>query len=150
MTIAQQLAALRQLDVAELAARFEELHGAPPRIRHKTWLFQRVAWKVQEQALGGLDDETTARLATLMAEVEIPVNGARTKLARRSRNGTPSPGTTLTRQWRGQQIVVRVTDAGCEWNGVVYRSLTAVAKAITGTHWNGKLFFGITKRGKGS
>ena len=153
MTIAREIAALRQLDVAGLAARYADLFGEPPRIRHKDWLFGRVAWKVQEQALGGLDAETKSRLATLMAETPLSLpDGTRTapaRLPRQASIGAPSPGTTITRVWRDQEIVVRVTtDGQFEWNGTPYRSLTAVAKAITSTHWNGRLFFGLTPRSK--
>ena len=152
MTLAQEVAALRQLDVAGLAARFEKLYGQPPRIKHKDWLFGRVAWKVQEQALGGLDAVARERLATLMAETPLSLpDGTRTasaRFTRRDSNGAPSPGTTLTRIWRNQEIVVRVTDAGFEWNGTPYRSLSAVAREVTGVRWNGRLFFSLVSRKK--
>ena len=57
-------------------------------------------------------------------------------------------GTTLVRRWRGKDYYVKVLDDGYEYDGVIYRSLSAVAKAITGSHWNGPLFFGVTKRKK--
>ena len=68
------------------------------------------------------------------------------KLARQRKPGTMKPGTTITRTWRGQEIVVHVRENGFEHDGVLYRSLSAIAKQITGAHWNGKLFFGLTPR----
>jgi Protein of unknown function (DUF2924) len=146
---------LRGLPVSELAARYEQLFGKPPRCRHRVWLWKRCAWKLQEQRSAGLSEVAKAKLEALIAEIDLPLEDrARTVtgvLIRPRRPGTPAPGTVLTRTWRGQQISVRVLEGGaCEWNGVRYRSLTAAARAISGAHWSGPLFFGLRKQAKGA
>ena len=141
---------LRAMTVPELVVRYESVWGKPPRSKHKAFLWKRIAWKLEEARTGGLSTRAKARLEELMAEIKIDfenrsrtVSGALTKTAARHRL---SPGTTLIRQWRGQQISVRVLETGqLDWNGALYGSLTAVAKAVTGSHWNGRLFFGLTK-----
>ena len=59
----------------------------------------------------------------------------------------PVPGTQLERMYKGQKIVVTIMENGVRWNGELYRSLSAVAKAVTGSHWNGKAFFGMKRKG---
>jgi Protein of unknown function (DUF2924) len=148
-SMAPVIAELRGLTVAQLVARYEEVWGAPPRVKHKAFLWKRIAWKLQEARTGGLSALAKARLEKLMAEIDLPledrsrtISGALARTAPR-RAGLP-PGSTLTRLWRDQEIRVRVLDDGqFEWSGVPYRSLTAVAKAVTGAHWNGRLFFGL-------
>jgi hypothetical protein len=67
-------------------------------------------------------------------------------VAARADANAPMVGTVLVREWHDQRIEVRVLDDGFEWNGARYTSLSAVAKAITGAAWNGRLFFGLTTR----
>ena len=145
--IPQEIAALRAMAVPELVKRYEDVYGKPPRVKHRDWLWRRIAWKIQEQRFGGLSEVAKRRLDELIAELELPM-GQRTvngKIAR-SRPGNPPRGTTLTRLWKGQEIRATAVEGGWEYNGVVHRSLSAVANAVTGSHWNGRLFFGLTKR----
>ena len=90
------------------------------------------------------------RLEELISEVDVPQRESRrtvTGSLRMDRKAnTPSPGTTLVRDWHGRRIEVRVLESGFEWDGTVYRSLSAIAKKITNAHWNGKLFFGLVSR----
>lgn len=157
------LAALDRLSTPELAARYAELHGKPPRIRHKRYLVKRCAWKLQERALGGLSQAALARLDELIAEIRIPdAPPKRIAVARLSkreagaarpspaptpprRPDLPRPGTVIAREWRGRMLRLTVLDdnGGFELDGVVHASLSAAAKAVTGAHWNGKLFWGI-------
>ena len=147
-TVAQEIAELRGLPVPELVIRYEAAFGKPPRVKHREHLWRRVAWKIQEQRFGGLSGAARKKLDELIAEIDIPlvVEGAEQKKPVHRVNGEPQIGTTLVRVWRDHEVLATRTDEGWEHDGVVYRSLTAVAKAITGTHWNGKLFFGLTKR----
>ena len=150
-TIAMQIRELQTLAPAQLAVRFESLHGKPPRNRNKAWLLRQVAWKLQERELGGLSERARSRLGELMAQVDLPLVATppprpKPKAAASSDTNAPMVGTTLTREWRGQQLRVEVRDGGYEWNGTMFTSLSAVAKAITGAAWNGRLFFGLTTR----
>jgi len=155
-TITQQIIALQAMTVPALLVEYERLHGKPPHVRtSRAWLWKRCAYRIQEIAYGGLPENARARLEQLMTEVVVPT----AKVA-----GTPAPaavvpksagargtlpaGMTLTREWHGRQVTVRVTATGFEWDGTPYRSLSAVAQAITGQHWSGNLFFGLKKRSK--
>ena len=148
-SIAEEIAELRGLPVSELVVRYEAVYRKPPRVKHKDWLWRRIAWKIQEQRFGGLSGAAKRRLDELIAELDLPL-GQRTvkgKVAR-SRPGNPVLGTTLTRVWKGQEVRTTAVDDGWEYDGVVHRSLSAVAKAVTGSHWNGRLFFGLKSRSR--
>lgn len=148
-TITEEIAELRALDVAALVTRYEELFGRPPRVKNKAFLWKRCAWKVQEKRFGGLSTAAQRRLEELIAEIDLPfAEQARTVTGRLARPAKtePATGTVITREWRGQRIEVRVLERGVEYEGVPYRSLSAVAATITGTHWNGPAFFGLRSR----
>ena len=150
--IADEIAELQAMDVPRLAERYAALFGKPPRVRHKAWLWKRIAWKLQERRLGGLSKVAKARLEELIGEIELPPieSVAKAKAPAPSRRDPKAllPGMVLTRKWRDQKILVRVLGSGFEWQGQGFASLSAVARAITGAHWNGRLFFGMTTRGK--
>ncbi len=148
-TIAQQILDLQDMTAPQLAKRYEELFDKPPRIKNKAFLQRRVAWRIQELTYGGLSNQAKTHLDELIAQIDLPLGdlprrGLRKR--RRTSPGNPLIGTTLVRHWKGQEIRVEVLDDGFEWQGVVHKSLSAVAKAVTGSHWNGRLFFGLTKR----
>ena len=147
-TITQQLKALETATVAELAAQYEALHGVPPRVKNKGFLRRRVAWKLQEREYGGLSDRAKARLEELLAQVDLPLKPVPPKRPAKATTATKAPilGTTLVREWHGETYRVQVVEGGFEWNGTLYRSLSAVARAITSSNWNGRLFFGLTQR----
>lgn len=146
-----ELAELRGLAPAALAARFRTEFGREPRSKQPSWLLRRLAFRAQERRLGGLSEVARRRLESLIAEIELPLeqrDGVVTqRLGRPRRRGDPPPGTTLTRVWRDRTLVVRVLDSGFDFDGTVYKSLSSVAKAVTGTHWNGRLFFGLASGG---
>ena len=132
-SITDEIADLRAMPVPGLVDRYETVFEKPPRVKHKDWLWRRIAWKIQEQRLGGLSEVAKRRLDELIAELDLPLTGERTVRAKVSpRNSGPVVGTTLTRAWRGQEIHVTRTDEGWQHDGVVYRSLSAVVKAVTG------------------
>jgi hypothetical protein len=151
MTLADQIAALDEAPTDDLIAQYTRLHGKGPRTRNRSWLVARVAWKIQEEALGGLSPAATKRLDELIAQLDGPLapgaSTARAAAPRPPRRTTgPATGTVLTKTWRGRDIRVHVREDGFEYESEVYRSLTAVAKAVTGAHWSGALFFGLRKR----
>ncbi len=148
--IAEEIEELRTMSVAELAPRYEEVFGRPPRVKHREWLWKRIAWKVQEQRFGGLSDVAKRRIDELIAEMDLPLGDDRRTVAgalrRPERPDGPAVGTTLVRRWHGHDVHVRVVEGGYEHEGVIHKSLSATARAITGSHWNGRLFFGLTSR----
>ena len=147
--IADEIAELRAMAVPELVERYQGVFGKAPRVKHRDWLWRRIAWKIQEQRFGGLSAVAKRRLDELIADLDIPLDGSRTvrgKVGRSAKPGMPPVGTTLVREWRGQEIRATRTDEGWEHDGVVHRSLSAVAKAITGSHVSGPAWFGLVLR----
>lgn len=135
-SVASQLVELRALDVASLHARYVELFGREPRSRHKDFLFRRLAFRIQERAFGGLSAVARKRLDGLIAEIELPT-------APPVRDGL-APGSVLSRVWHDRRIEVRVLDDGrFEFEGASYRSLSAIARKVTGSAWNGPAWFGL-------
>ncbi len=151
-TIARQVAELQGLPIDELADRYTSLWDEVPAVRDKRWLYRRCAWKLQERAYGGLPPEAQEHLEELIGEIDTPLTGDAPPPRKRQpqRADGLTPGTTITRTWRGQELHLRVTETALELDGVPYRSLTAAARAATGSHWNGKLFWGLTERKRGS
>ena len=151
MNIRNQVNALEHMATAELAAKYETLFGKKPRTRLPAWMRKRLAFKIQERALGGLSAPARAAIERLAADIDLPTGATqgptRAAEAKRSKDEL-RPGTVLQREWRGQQIRVEVLADGFSWNGERYQSLSAVARAITGSKWNGRLFFGLTERAK--
>ena len=149
-TIAAEIEELRVLPYHDLVARFTALWGHEPKIRSRSYVFRRAAWRLQEQRLGGLSQRAKDRLEELIAEIKLPLGTDRRteKTTLRRRRGDPKVGATLIREYKGQEIHVHVRPDGFEWEGAVYRSLTAVAFAVTRSRWNGRLFFGLTSKGK--
>lgn len=153
-TLLAQVIALRTETVDELVERYQHLFGRPPRSKQPAWLRSRIAWRLQEQQLGGLSRVATRRLAELIGDIDLRTDNTTASMVRTPLRDDdpqrPRVGTVLTREWRGRELRVTVLDRGFEHEGVTYRSLTAVAKAITGAHWSGNAFFGlVTRRRKG-
>ncbi len=139
---------LRGMKVPELVERYEVLWGKSPRCRRHAHLWRRCAWKLLERRHGGLSGKAKAVLDGLINEIELP-DPSRTVVEKplRVKSGELAPGTVLTRKWRGRDIRLTVRDDGTfEHGGEVYTSLSAAARTITGSRWNGRLFFGVTKR----
>lgn len=143
MTVANEIDRLQHLSTAELAAEYERLHGRPPRYRSRPWMQKRIAHAIQIAAFGGLSRRARAAIDGLNQSVSLPhqPDAATSRDKRQLR-----PGTVLQRDWRGQQVRVEVAADGFAWNGDKYTSLSALAFAVTGVKWNGRLFFGLTGR----
>ncbi len=158
---------LDRLSAAELQRQYTTLFGEPARSKHRAFLQRRVAWKLQQKAYGGLPTAATKRLREL-TELLNPLADMAARAKRqagnaagvehgsprnRSRPGPreirlPPSGSLIRRVYKGREIVVRVLDSGFEYDGQCYRSLSAIAKVITGAHWNGLLFFGLISQKK--
>jgi hypothetical protein len=140
--ILTQVAKLPTLPTPKLKAMWRELTGSEPPPYNRTFLVKRLAYRIQELAFGGLSVQAERRLDDLVDELDG-------KKKPKSKDMTaPIVGTKLIRQWQGVMQEVTALADGFEWQGRRYQSLSAVARAITGTRWNGPLFFGLRKHGK--
>jgi len=139
-SVLPRLAALKSADIAELKRQWRELCGTEPPPYNRKFLESRLAYRIQELAYGGLKPETVARLEALGEQLD----GGNVVLRRiRAGEDRPIAGTRLVREWQGVQHTVTVLPDGFEYEGRPYRSLSAIARAITGTRWNGWSFFGL-------
>jgi hypothetical protein len=141
-TVLRRLAALKAAPAAELQAQWRELFGkeAPP--HNRAYLQSRLAYRIQEVAFGGLKPETLRRLEALGEQLD----GGNPVMRRIRVDDKPVSGTKLVRHYQGVDHTVTVKADGYEWEGRPYKSLSAIARAITGTRWNGWTFFGLQSR----
>ena len=160
IAVVEKIRELRRLKVPALQARYREVCGQPTRCTHKEWLYRRIAWQLQAQQEGGLSERALRRGAQIADEADLgagrkkgfwswteapsskPAVAARYDRSER----LPEPGTLLRRQYRGREVIVQVRADGFEYQSRMYRSLSAVAREVTGTQWNGWVFFGLAER----
>lgn len=138
-----RLAALPTIDIGELKDQWRSHFGTEPPPYNRKFLESRLGYRIQELAYGGLKPETIARLEALGEAID----GRNITLRRIRQEQRPITGTRLIREWQGVDHVVTVTRDGYEWQGRPYQSLSSIARAITGTRWNGWAFFGFRKAG---
>jgi hypothetical protein len=143
--ILARLAALKAMSVNELKTEWQALFDAPAPNNSRTFLESRLAYRIQELIYGGPDKQTRRLLDLLADEVE----GTLTRKAQIADPRNPVVGTKLIREWDGVAHTVTVLKEGFEWGGKRYKSLSAVARAVTGTRWNGYRFFGLRERKRG-
>jgi hypothetical protein len=136
--VTAQLAALKSMPTPGLKARWRELFATEPPPYNRRFLESRLAYRVQEVAYGGLSAATQERLSALAEQVG-PKRSGRAEAP----NHRPIAGTQLIREWKGVEHCVTVRNDGFEYLGQPYTSLSSVARRITGTKWNGWVFFGI-------
>jgi hypothetical protein len=141
-----RLAALPSMPIGELKAEWRRLFGTEPPPYNRRFLESRLSYRVQELAYGGLKRETLERLEALGEQID----GKNITLRRIRHDQRPISGTRLLREYQGIEHVVTVTRDGYEFQGRPYQSLSAIARAITGTRWNGPLFFGLRASGRGA
>ncbi|SFD42995.1 Protein of unknown function [Roseivivax sediminis] len=140
--IPARLAALKTATTPELKAQWRDLFDSEPPPFNRRYLESRLAYRIQELVYGGLNPETVRRLEKLGQELD----GGNRKKSRVRADLQPIAGTRLIREWQGVEHVVTVTSDGFDWQGRPYKSLSAIARAITGTRWNGWVFFGLKNR----
>jgi hypothetical protein len=153
-----QLAALDEMTVAQLAETYRQLYGEPTRARNKPYLQKRLAWRIQELAQGGLPTSALKRIAELgddlperwrmKQDANKPAAPADALEPRDSR--VPAVGTVVRRILNGVTHEATVCAEGFAYAGERYKTLSAIARHITGTPWNGFTFFGLQKRGESS
>jgi hypothetical protein len=157
LNVGREVAALQRMSLGELKARYAEVFGEPTLSKNRTWLTKRIAWRLQALAEGDLSERARQRAAELARDADLrmmppretaiaaaapaPERTAIKQLRVQQDGRLPSPGTMITRTYRGQLLQVQVLREGFEYAGEVYASLSAVAKAITGSHCNGYQFF---------
>jgi hypothetical protein len=138
-TVLARVAALETTRTTDLKQQWRELFGTEPPPYNRRFLESRLAYRIQELAYGGLKPETLERLAAIAEDLD----GGDPARRRHRAKDRPIAGTRLIREWQGVEHCVTVRDDDFEYQGRPYRSLSAVARAITGTRWNGLIFFGL-------
>jgi len=150
---------LSTMPVGQLRQKYLEVFGEESRSSHKQFLFRRIAWRIQAIAEGGLSERARRRALEIANDANLRVRAPKAKFGPDatldpklsvSRKVTSAldprlapPGTYLEREYKGRQIIVKVVN-GFEFDGEIYRSLSAIAHEVTGTKWNGFLFFSLT------
>lgn len=145
---------LAKLTVGELQEEHLRVAGEPLRSNNRAFLTKRLLWRLQANAFGGLTERCRARAAELARESDLrqrppdeTLAEAPPELTMPAASKASPVGSLITKVYRGQRLEVRVLDQGFEYEGEVYRSLSAIAQRVTGAKWNGRLFFGLSERG---
>jgi len=145
-----QIMELKEKSLDELKAKYEELFpGEKAPSNNKVFLWRKIAYRIQELEQGGITAETQGKIQQLIQQFD-PVNNKALRpdappesKAKKRDLRLPIPGTVLIKEYKGIKLEVKVTESGFEYNNKAYKSLTAIAKEVTGAHWNGYLFFGL-------
>lgn len=147
-----RLADLAAWSLADLKAEYVRLYGETTNSGNRRWLERRIAWRLQALAEGDLSLRAKQRAAEIAADADLrttlppePPPAAGRVLAFQADRRLPPPGSLLVRDYKGQRVEALVVKGGFEWQGQRFSTLSALAKAITGSHLNGYAFFGLTK-----
>jgi hypothetical protein len=138
-SVLAQIAELKTLSITDLKAKWQVLFGTPAPLYNRRFIESRLAYRIQELAYGGLKPETIKRLEQLGEQLD----GGDAKVRRQRMDRMPIAGTQLLREWQGVEHLVTVRVDGFEYQGRLYASLSAIARQISGTRWNGWVFFGL-------
>ena len=145
-----EIITLKNAPAEELLKRYKELYGEDATGTHKTYLWRKIAYKLQEQEHGGLSAKTKDKLNALIEEFD-PINNKAlrpdkpmvSQQASVKDKRLPIPGTMITKEYKSSSYQVKVLEKGFEYNAKIYKTLSAIAKEISGAHWNGYLFFNL-------
>ena len=145
----REIDGLRHQSVGQLRARYREVFGQESRSNHKQFLIRRIAWRLQANSEGDLSERARLRAVALADEADLRIRAPQSFLNRSMGKRPcdprlPAPGTRLNRQFQGQSVTVEVLEKGFRYQERVYKSLSAVARQVTGVQWNGFSFFGLT------
>ena len=149
-----EIMALKELPLGELEKKYEEVfEGKKAPSNNKVCLWRKIAYRIQELEHGGLSSEAQGKIEEFIQKYD-PVNNKslrpttntnssskKSKLSRDKR--LPIPGTVITKEYKGIALQIKVIESGFEYNNKIYKSLTSIAKEVTGAHWNGYLFFNL-------
>jgi len=163
INVGKEVAGLERMTVGELRTRYAEVFGEATNAHHKQWLVRRIIWRMQATVDGDLSERARQRARELANDADLRVSapkankvapsssphppGATLRIA--TDNRLPMPGTIITREYKGRTLQIRVLKQGFEFEGESFKSLSAVAEKITGSHCNGFLFFHLIKEGGG-
>ena len=153
----QHIDELRHMSTAQLQLKYRELFGQTSHSNHKGYLFRRVAWRMQALAEGGLSERARQFAQEIATNADLrlcaPKRPAGTPPAAMVANASrqrdprvPAPGTQLIKRYKNETLTVTVLEDGYQYGDHVYKSLSAIARQVTGTQWNGYLFFGLGLR----
>ena len=162
MNVGQTVSELRRMTVTELRRKYADVFGEQTRSYHKDFLVRRIAWRMQANEEGGLPERARLRALEIANDADLRTRapgpatpptlarlattvgaGVKRRIEVPTDERLPMPGALLTRQYKGRSVRVRVLPSGFDYEGTVYRSLSAIAEIVTGSHWNGYLFFGL-------
>jgi len=162
LSVMRVINTLRGMTVKALQERYIEVFGEESRSCNKDFLWKRIAWRLQALAEGGLSERARRRAEELADDADLRIrpqvgifrSGEESSPLRTTSypfqpdcdRRLPMPGAIISREYKGKTIRVMVLEKGFEYNGKVYRSLTAVTSAVTGSGWNGFHFFGLQKK----
>ena len=149
---------LSRMPVCQLREKYLEVFGEEARANHKQFLFRRIAWRIQALAEGGLSERARRRALEIANDADLRIRAPKTKFGdvtldpklsvsrkvARLDPRLPPPGTYLEREYKGRRVIAKVLVDGFEFDGEIYRSLSAIAHEATGTKWNGFVFFSLT------
>ena len=161
LNIGKEVSAMKRMTVTQLRERYGEVFGEACRSNHKQWLVERIAWRLQANEEGDLSERARKRAAELANDADLRMKAPPPKksspaprgrkvqaaIARPHDSRIPMPGTVLTREYKGETVKVTVLPSGFDYDGELYPSLSAAAKAITGSHTSGFLFFRLNANG---
>ena len=153
-TLIEQLMYLKNAPLEALLAHYREVYGQQaPATRNKVAIWRKIAYRMQEIEYGGLSTTTQARINELIDQYD-PVNNKSLRPEEASKDEAPKkrpsrdrrlpiPGTIITKEYKGKKLEVKILASGFEHCGKIYKTLTAIAQQVTGSHWNGYLFFNL-------
>lgn len=159
------LPALARLSTRELRQRYQAIFGELATANNRIWMMRRIAWRLQAKALGGLTERAMCRAQELVSEADLRLNPPSPRRKRSAGQVSkevpepqaapidrrlPAPGTIVTRNYKGTTVKIKILTQGIEYEGAIFHSLSAVAKAITGSHCNGYQFFKLGAHGGAS
>jgi hypothetical protein len=165
-TVRKEIELLCQMTVRQLRQKYAEVFGEETRSNHKQFLFRRIAWRIQAMAEGDLSERERRRASEIANDADLRIRAPKTMfqqdvslsgentitrpVAAEADPRLPPPGGFVERRYKGRDIVVKVLPDGFKYQDKVYRSLSAIAQEITGTKWNGFIFFGLPSGRDGS
>jgi len=160
IAVQQELEALKRMTVRQLRQKHVEVFNEESRSNHKQFLFRRIAWRIQANAEGGLSERARRRALEIANDSDLRIRAPKSKfgadvaldpklsVSRKVAGALdprlPPPGSYLEREYKGRRVIVKVLVDGFEFDRKIYRSLSAIASEVTGTKWNGFLFFNLT------
>jgi hypothetical protein len=159
LNVGKEISALQKMPNRELRAKYREVFGEDTNANNHAWLIKRIAWRLQAIAEGDLSQRARQKASELARDADLRLSPPKAKVLQpntdrraetvaiqvKGDDRLPLPGTVITRPYKGTTIQVRVLPHGFEYEGDVYKSLSAVAKQVTGQHVNGYFFFRLGK-----